>query len=94
MLRAFIASYRDGDPALRQAAQDGDRKALALAAHSIRGACATAGALGAAELAEALESMLEAKDAESPPSALVAAAEQLNDELARLAGAIAQELGR
>ncbi len=95
LLRTFIARYRDGDAALAAALQAGQWKALADAAHSVRGACSTLGALGAADQAYTLEMA-----ARSEPSAsadvdeLAAATRRLNEELVRLTTAIALELNR
>ena len=93
LLRTFVASYRDGEPALHEAVQTGDWAALGHAAHSVRGASASVGAEQAVSLAAQLEAQLAAAGPAGAPSpgleGLVAA---LNSELQRLAAELAREL--
>ena len=94
LLRTFIAKYHDGEPALLQALRSGDWPTLALGAHSVRGACATVGALSAAEQAGALEAMISAPVAGTLAAELAESVARLNDDLVRTAEAIAVELNR
>ena len=55
LLGQFITSYETGCPELRAAAARGDRAAMARCAHSLRGACATVGALEFADRLRELE---------------------------------------
>jgi len=57
LLRKFIGHYRLGDAELADAVTREDIDAIRSAAHSVRGACATVGALGAAQAAQELEAM-------------------------------------
>jgi PAS domain S-box-containing protein len=95
LLRVFSAKYRDGDPALQLALDAHDWQAAAEAAHSLRGACATLGITSAVALAQALETELArgARASMSAP-ALTTAVTRLNEELSRMAHAIALELSR
>jgi HPt (histidine-containing phosphotransfer) domain-containing protein len=88
ILKTFIARYRDGDEALHAAVGRGDRTAIREAAHSVRGACATVGALTATELARALEAAAPTAEL----ALLQADAQRLRVELQRLAAAITGEL--
>jgi PAS domain S-box-containing protein len=94
LLRIFTAKYRDGDPALQLALNAGDWRATTEAAHSLRGACATLGIHSAVVLAQALET--ELARGRQPPSgaALASSVTLLNEELSRIAHAIALELSR
>ena len=103
LLRTFISRYRHGDTDLLSALNAGDRRGVVQAAHSVRGACATVGATTAAALARALEVDLapgpsetpEAQENQAPIDATASAAvTRLNDELSRMADAIALELSR
>ncbi len=91
ILRAFIGQYRDGDAALVEAAHLGNLAELRSRTHSIRGACATVGALAASELARSLElAAAPMSDMQSLPLD----AQQLHATLQQLAAAIACELSQ
>ena len=89
VLRTFLGNYRKGVPGLLQAAAHGDYAAVMTNCHSLRGACATVGAIVAADLAEALELSAPA----STPEALVDGAQEVHGELLALVGRLADELG-
>ncbi len=59
VLLRFAATYRAGEPALMQAARQGNRAALWQACHSLRGACAVLCATALVRRIEALEAALE-----------------------------------
>jgi two-component system sensor histidine kinase/response regulator len=90
LLRMFAGSYRVGDPALEKALRDADAEAMYVAAHSIRGACATVGAISAEQLAARLEARVRALGPSEWPEELAAQMEDLNRELARLSGLLVQ----
>lgn len=94
LLQSFVANYRHREGALREALRSGDLKTRILAAHSIRGACATAGAVAAEEQAADLETLLEAPGAEPSSATVTEATSRLDDELARLTETIARALER
>jgi CheY-like chemotaxis protein len=94
LLRTFISSCRNGDAALLNALHAGDRRGLAQASHSVRGACATVGAITAVALAQALEVDLAAGGPVVTEFAVEAGVTRLNDELIRGVGAIALEMSR
>ena len=94
LLRTFISRYRNGDAALLSALNAGDRRAVAQASHSVRGACAAVGATTAAALAQTLEADLAPGSPEPMDTALSVAVRRLNDELTRVADAIGFELSR
>ncbi len=100
LLRSFATQYRDGDPHLEAACRASDWRAVAEAAHSVRGACATLGASTAAALAHALENELvqgaRGRGVVQGPSSpdVASGVRRLNEELVRLAAALALELSR
>ena len=89
VLRTFIARYREGDRALLQAAQNRDAAALKGACHSLRGACASVGAIYVATLAQALEAI---PTPSTTADTLASKAAQLQDELVHIVNAIELEL--
>jgi CheY-like chemotaxis protein len=81
VLRQFVAHYAAGAGDLGLALERGDLAAVRLAAHSIKGASATIGAVRLPSLAQALETAV----AEAQPAAVLAgAARALQSELAAL----------
>ena len=58
VLAGFIAAYPQGDPGLQAAAAPGDARAVAVACHSLRGACAAIGARGLPQRLLAVETAL------------------------------------
>ena len=95
LLRVFSARYRDGDPALQLALDAQDWQAAAEATHSVRGACATLGVTSVVALAQALETELtRGRRAPTSGPVLVTTVSRLNEELSRMAHAIALELSR
>ncbi|MGC4080036.1 MAG: response regulator [Rubrivivax sp.] len=93
LLRAFCARYAQGDAEMLAALQGGELRALTLAAHSARGACAVVGATLAAELARELEEAASSTGPAPDRTALAAIAARLDSELSRLSGAIVAALG-
>ena len=106
-LRTFAQAYRDGVPALREAAASGNVVAWRGACHSLRGACATIGATALSDAALALERDLAkvAVDAVGPPGAngasgagvadgsgVSARAKDLDRQASALAARLASEL--
>jgi CheY-like chemotaxis protein/HPt (histidine-containing phosphotransfer) domain-containing protein len=90
VLRRFAATYRAGEPALMQAARQGDRAALWQVCHSLRGACAVLCADALVQHIEALELTLEhtpdgAQDAAQTAEALLSKVRPLQAELVALA---------
>jgi HPt (histidine-containing phosphotransfer) domain-containing protein len=91
VLRRFAATYRAGEPALMQAARQGDSAALWQVCHSLRGACAVLCATALVQHIEALEATL----AGAPDSALLlGSARSLQAELMALARQLEAALGR
>ncbi len=92
VLKTFIATYRDGDAALLEAANQGDLAGVRTMAHAIRGACATVGAMAISELAEALEQ--EAAFSERDHESIKLMSQQLHLALQGLAQDVARELSQ
>ncbi len=59
VLKRFVATYREGEPALESAPDAAQRPAWRSACHSLRGACATVGAEALQAQAHALEQALD-----------------------------------
>ncbi|MBT9594873.1 MAG: response regulator [Vitreoscilla sp.] len=89
ILRTFLGSYRAGAPGLMQAAAMGDHASVVTACHSLRGACATMGAVAVLDLVAALERSAGHLNSE----ALVMYAQQIHHELIALVDRLAIELG-
>jgi CheY-like chemotaxis protein len=88
LLRTFIARYRNGDAALLIALNASDRRGIVQALHSVRGACATAGAAAVAASAQAIEDDLATGSAAPTDVALASAVTRLNEELKSVSDAI------
>ena len=89
VLERFVASYREGMPALLAVDADGSFTPWRAASHSLRGASAT---LGATAMLARLEAFERDLDAAPDPTALVPAARRLNEDLIALAGRLAEAL--
>jgi HPt (histidine-containing phosphotransfer) domain-containing protein len=89
VLRTFLGSYRTGVPGLLLAADRADAAAVMTACHALRGACASIGAAGVADLAAALESTASTLDAQM----LAESAQRIHQEIATLVERLADELG-
>ena len=95
LLGTFVKVYRSGEPALEQALQNLDDKALGEVLHSLRGACASVGARQVLEQAEELEAALRAAGRRAlDVPAFAHGVRALNAELAGLTQALARELGK
>jgi CheY-like chemotaxis protein/HPt (histidine-containing phosphotransfer) domain-containing protein len=71
VLRRFATTYRAGEPALMQAARQGDRAALWQACHALRGACAVLCATALVQHIEALEAALQTQREPAPDGTLL-----------------------
>ena len=85
VLRQFATHYADGAAELSRLLESGDGAALALAAHSIKGAAASIGAVRLPALTDAVE---RAANAPRPTADLAAAVLALSQELMRLVASI------
>ena len=85
VLRQFVAQYEDGTAAIDALLARGDAAAIADAAHSIKGASASIGAILLPQLAEALEAALAAG---RPAEETTSAAHAMQRELASLVDGI------
>ena len=83
LIALFVESAPERVDSLRGALQDGDREAAAQAAHTLRGSCAS---FGAVELAEAAGRFEEALERGAPAEEAAGLAEAVS---AALAGALA-----
>lgn len=81
LLRTFAECYREGDPALREALQAQDWVALGQAAHSVRGASLSVGAVQVADWAAQIEARLK-----SPPAPQATPAVEIQEMVAALSG--------
>ncbi|MBZ8140813.1 hybrid sensor histidine kinase/response regulator [Rubrivivax gelatinosus] len=89
MLRLFVQTYGDGSTALRAAAAAGDAEACREAAHSLRGAGATIGAVDlVAQLAALEQGARDPARVGSTPGAALAADAALRALVARLVAAL------
>jgi CheY-like chemotaxis protein/HPt (histidine-containing phosphotransfer) domain-containing protein len=94
VLLRFAATYRAGEPALMQAANQGDSAALWQVCHSLRGACAVLCATRLVQHIEALEAALESSgQAEADNRVLLDAVRSLQADLVALARQLEAALG-
>ena len=85
VLRQFLATYRDGEPALLIGASDDAIVRWRRACHSLRGVCATVGALA---LLRSLQAFEHAMAAQADDPALAAQARDLDEDLRGLVSRI------
>ena len=90
LLRRFATTYRAGEPALAQAARQGDTAALWQICHSLRGACAV---LSAHALVQRIEALEEALLMPHTPATLTDRARPLQTELLALVRQLEAALG-
>ncbi|MBI5260089.1 MAG: response regulator [Burkholderiales bacterium] len=89
VIRRFVADYAEGMPVLCATGTPQQREAAASACHSLRGACATLGALGLAHALALYEQALAAPD---DPAMLQALGLSVQADLRALAGGLAAAL--
>ena len=90
VLRRFVGVYAAGMPALRDGADSAPPRELARLAHSLRGACATIGAVEVQEMAAELEAL--GHQADAPRAELARRARELEQALKSLVDALAPRL--
>ena len=89
VLRRFVETYRDGEPALRAPAAPDTAPRWLAACHPLRSAC---GAVGATQLVLAVQAFEQALAASPDALALATQARRLDDDLAALARRLQTEL--